>query len=218
MKINGDIHNVDAYKIPASRKTTQAVKAAPDPGYRMLNAERSVGEALSIARMSQNLIQRAMAISLRLQNIATEAMFTGKINAREVNEALTDIRVVFANFGEHFTAPPQLSGRASNNTPRIPEITSEMRTMQDIAVNLKNGNLEHAGRIDALYKSLSDKSRSVRAVQDEIAGSMKTTAAEHGLNSQELASRVKSAIEKNPAHAMRAQGNINRAAAGSYLV
>jgi len=217
MKINGDIHNIGVYKIPATRKTAQAVKATPDPRYRMINSERSVGEALSIAQMSQNLIQRAMAISLRLQNIAAEAMFTGKINAREVNEAVTDIRAVFANFGEHFTVPPQLAGRASSNIPRIPEIASEMRTMQDIAINLKNGNLDHAGRIDALYKNLNDKSRSVRALQDEIVGSMKTTAAEHGLNSQELASRVKSAIEKNPVHAMHAQGNINRVAAGSYL-
>jgi hypothetical protein len=217
MRINADIHDIGTYKSPAPRKTPHAVKAGHDPGTRMINTERSVGEALSIAQMSQNLIQRAMAISLRLQNLAAEAMFSGTINTREVNEAVADIRLVFANFGEHFTVPPQLAGRSSNNSPRIPEIASEMRTMQDVAINMKSGNIEHAGRIDAIYKSLGDKSRLVRALQDDIVASMNVNPAEHGLSSRELASRVKSAIEKNPAHAMRAQGNINRAAAGIYL-
>ncbi|OHD67741.1 MAG: hypothetical protein A2W19_12990 [Spirochaetes bacterium RBG_16_49_21] len=131
MKISADFHKTPAAVKPAAVGKAGGQTALYTKNSR-LNAERSAGEALSIAHMSQNLIQRALAVARRLQGIASEALSTGKINIQGVNEALSDIRFVLGNFGESVTAPVQSPGRPMAKIPGVPEITDEKRAMKDI--------------------------------------------------------------------------------------
>ena len=57
-----------------------------------LRRERSLENALSIAQISQQLIQKVMTITQQLKQIANQAMTTGRVNTDELNRVVADIR------------------------------------------------------------------------------------------------------------------------------
>jgi hypothetical protein len=231
MIIKTDVRNISISKPPMARNAadvSQTVKnRQPDSTplkdiNNRLRIDRSLGDALSIAQMSQNIIQRAMAVSLRLKNIASTAIASGNVNTQALSEALSDIRSALSNFGEQVPNPVQLYTIPSAKNVEMPEIRGEMKSIRDITHNLENGNYAQAGRIESVYGALNDKLKAFRATEDKITALMKEMTAGYASNdrahSGELASHVKAVIIANPEYALAAQGNINHDAAGRLMI
>jgi hypothetical protein len=224
MIIRTDIKNLPLNKTPASlrppaihRNEYQAPRTRNLTGPTM---ERSLGDALSIAQVSQGLIQRVLAISLRLKNIATEAMSTGKLNMDELNIALADIKSTLGGYGESIANPPQASEGTPVAIPEVPDLSVEMRSIQDIAADMKGGASDVGEKIETLGKSLNEKSRVLKLSEEGIVNLMRESAprfAPGSIDSGELLTRIKADMEKNPGQALAIQGNIRNQAAGKLF-
>lgn len=230
MIIKTDVRNISFSKAPVTRNTvdisTTVKNRQPDSIplkdiNSRLRIERSLGDALSIAQMSQNVIQRAVAVSLRLKNIASAAIASGNVNTQALNEALSDIRSTLSNFGEQVPNPVQLYTILSAKIVEMPDIRNEMKSIRDITHNLENGNYVQASRIDSVNGTLNDKLKAFRVAEDTITALMREMTAGFAPNarvrSSELASQVKAVIIANPEYALAAQGNINHNAAGRLM-
>jgi len=224
MIIRTDLKNISMHKPPASLKppafNKHSYHVANKANANGMMMERSLGDALSIALMSQNLIQRVLAISFRLKNIAAEALSTGKIDTMEMDDAMSDIKNALGGFGESVAGPLLSSAGAPVAGVEMPDLSSEMKSIQDIAVDLKSGSTNVADRIDILTRNLNEKSRALKISEGNIINSMGETAPYNAPNirSEELISRITTEIEKNPAHALFIQGNISHRAAGKFFV
>jgi hypothetical protein len=230
MIIKTDVRNISISKAPVTRNTADislTVKNRQPDSIPLkdlpsrLRIERSLGDALSIAQMSQNVIQRAISVSLRLKNIASTAIASGNVNTQALNEALSEIRSALSNFGEQVPNPIQLYTIPSAKIVEMPDIRSEMKSIRDITHNLENGNHVQASRIDSVNGTLNDKLKAFRVAEDKITALMREMTAGYAPNdrahSGELASQVKAAIVANPEYALAAQGNINHNAAGRLM-
>jgi hypothetical protein len=187
-----------------------------------LRMERSLGDALSLVQMSQNVIQRAISISIQLKNIASNAIASGRINTRALNEALTEMSSTFTAYGEQVANPVQLYTMPSAKIVEMPDIRSEMKSIRDITYNLENKYYAQTGRIESVNAALNEKLNAFRAAEDKITALMKDFSTgsmpSPRIRSAELASRVTSVIVANPGYALTAQGNINPNAAGRLIM
>ena len=230
MIIRTDITAITARRPPVSERTAapRAPKIDREPDHetrhtvnRRMEMERSLGDALSIAQMSQNLIQRVINISLRLKNISSGAIATGKVNTRELSEALTTVKNALGDYGETITNPVQSNAAPSSKIPELPDISGDIRKFREIAAEMKDGNYRQTERLDALTSGLNQKSGQVAAAETVITGRMKNTAAYSSPHTEsdanELITRVRSAMESNPGAALYLQGNIRHGAAGKIF-
>ena len=231
MIIKADLRNISAINTPVTRNS--AVISAPvknrqpdtlqhEAMTNRLRTERSLGDALSIVQMSQNVIQKAISVSTQLKNIASNAIATGKVNTQALNEALSEMRSTFNAYGEQVSNTVQLYTIPSAKIVEMPDIRSEMKSIRDITINLENKNYAQAGRIESINTVLNDKLKAFIAAEDKITALMRDMAAGSALYSRthsvDLVSQVKSVIVANPEYALAAQGNINHKAAGRLIM
>jgi hypothetical protein len=216
MSIRTDVTNARQEVAPPSLKPSTAERRTGRASLTSVpnksKIAKSVGDALSIAQMSQSLIQRALSISSRLNSIAQDAISTGKINVQEINETLSDIKNTLGGYEETMANPVQALA--------LPDIAGEIQTVKDIAAELKKGAIVNTERMDSLNKSLNEKFMAFRTIEERFAGMMDQSATGYPagiVNSRELISSIKTEMEKNPAHAIAVQGNIQRLAAGKLF-
>jgi L-arabinose isomerase len=231
MIIKTDLRNISVINAPVNRKSavisglvknrqpdTLTHEALTD----RLRIERSLGDALSIVQMSQNVIQRAISVSTQLKNIASNAIASGKVNTQALNEAISEMKSTVSTYGEQVSNPVQMYTIPSAKIVEMPDLRSEMKSIRDITMNLENKNYSQAGRIESVNAALSDKLNAFRAAEDKITALMRDMATGSApyirTHSVELASLVKSVIVANPESALAAQGNINYNAAGRLIM
>ncbi len=223
MIIRTDIKNVPptrtqaAIRPPASNRNGYQATHIRNQNGPMLR--KSLGDALSIAQVSQSLIQRVFAITFRLKSIATEALATGRINAGELDIALSDIRNTLGDFGESIPSPPLTSQGATVSIPEVPDISTEIRSVQDIAGDLKNGAAGVGDKIESLTKGLGEKYRDLKISEEGIIkmlGGPGPQTNKGAAGSEELLSRIKTDMNKNPGQALTIQGNILPGIAEKY--
>ncbi len=182
-----------------------------------LSIERSLGDALNIAQMSQNVIQKAISISLRLRNIATGAIVTGSINTQALNETLTDIRSTMSAYGEQVPNPVQPAAAPSVKIIEMPDIRNALASVRDIAGDIDKGEYNQNKRLEAAHRNLSELLTDYRISESRITGLMRETtdgfSPPSRFRSGELAGQIKTIIQNNPDSALYAQGNINHTAA-----
>ncbi|HOD15086.1 MAG TPA: hypothetical protein PK307_05370 [Spirochaetota bacterium] len=175
--------------------------------------ERALGDAFSIAQMSQNIIQRAMTISSQLKSIAANAIASGRINTQELAATLSEMRSALGRYGEQAAAPPQINAPSSVKIPEIPDISAEMKSLREISTGFQEGRFDRVSEIDGVIGRLGDKLAASVAAGDAIAGLMKGTGdagrLEQPVPPGALAARVTEKIVSNPGTALAAQGNIN---------
>lgn len=175
--------------------------------------ERALGDAFSIAQMSQNIIQRAMTISSQLKSIAANAIASGRINTQELAATLSEMRSALGRYGEQVAAPPQINAPSSVKIPEIPDISAEMKSLREISTGFQEGHFDRVSAIDGVIGRLGDKLAASVAAGDAIAGLMKGTGytgrLEQPVPPDALAARVTEKIVSNPGTALAAQGNIN---------
>lgn len=215
--LNRSTLNRDTAPPPVARNTAETSRMSPHSIVNRLTIERSLGDALSIAQMSQNIIQKAMAISLRLSNIAASAMASGRINTQELNETLSDIRSALGSYGEEVPAPMQIGSAPSANRGGTPDVRNAVKSIQAIAHNLQNGDNNQSESIEAVRRHLGEQLNNYRLSENRITALMRETAPETAatapLTAGALADQIRTSIEANPQRALSIQGNINHAAA-----
>ena len=184
--------------------------------------ERALGDALSIAQMSQNIIQRAMTISLRLKSIAASAMASGRVNTQELATTLSEMRSTLGRYGEQVAAPAQIAAASSVKIPDMPDISDEIRSLREISAGFQEGRFDRIAAIDGVIGRLGDKLAASVTAGDAIAGLMKGSGdagpPEQPAQPGDLVTRVKEKIASNPGTALAAQGNINYTAADRLMV
>lgn len=226
MVIKTDVSTIPLARAPLARIATDAAVPRHNGVTRPVTAkniterlgiERSLGDALSIAQMSQNVIQRAISISQRLKSIAATAMATGSVNTQALTEAMYDIRSAMGNYGEQVPNPVQPVTAPSAKIIEMPDIHGTLSTVRDIAANIGGGDFDQTLQLQDAGKSLAGHLKSFRIAEERITSLMKETTAGYatvsGIRSAELLGQIKSAMETNPDHALSIQGNINHATA-----
>jgi hypothetical protein len=184
--------------------------------------ERALGDAFSIAQMSQNIIQRAMTISSQLKSIAASAIASGRINTQELATTLSELRTAFGRYGEQVAAPAQMAPPASVKLPAMPDISDEIKSLREISAGFQDGRFDRIAAIEGVTGRLGAKLADSVAAGDAIAGLMKGSGVagplEHPAQPGDLVTRVREKIASNPGNALAAQGNINYAAADRLMV
>jgi hypothetical protein len=206
-------------KIPAADRA--AGNLTPKTLVSRLGIERSLGDALSIAQMSQSVIERALAISSRLKSIAAGAMVTGKINAPELDQAFNEIKSALGGYGEQPYSPARIQTQPSVKIVELPDINPDIKSLRDAAKGLQEGNYPRAESMESLRRSLNEKLSSFRASEEKITEMMRETASGYVRNNRiqsgELTSRVSAGILANPELALTAQGNINNRVTDRFI-
>ncbi|MBN2078353.1 MAG: hypothetical protein JW838_05270 [Spirochaetes bacterium] len=179
-------------------------------------SDRTLGDALAIARMSQNVIQRAISIAMRLKNIAANAIATGDLDRRALAETVSEIR---STLGERGTGtPPVLSAPApSRNDATLSGLGEELGMLRDAASGIESGGIPQPGNIDRALRKLVETSNSyIKREIDLFEGITGTAPAGPGESAipAALASRTGAAVKSDPATALKAQGNLTTAAVG----
>jgi hypothetical protein len=226
MIIKTDIRNLSLGRAAYTRKTPEAplhrnvqesttisAKSISD----RLTIERSLGDALSIAQMSQNVIQKALSISSRLKGIATAAMATGSLNTQALNETLNDIRSTLEVYGEKAPSPMQSVATPSAKIIEVPGMRGVLSSVGDIAGALEKGSFNQSDRIETATRNLNELLTQNKIAENRITDLMRETAAGYApstpARSRELLGQITAAITNNPDFALSVQGNINHTVA-----
>ncbi len=192
------------------------------PSLKRTGIERALGDAFSIAQMSQNIIQRAMIISFRLKSIAASAIASGRINTQVLATTLSELRTTLGRYGEQVAPPAQMAPPASVKLPDMPDISDEIMTLREIAAGFQEGRFDRMAAIDGVNGRLTAKLAASVTAGDAIAGLMKGSGVagplEHPAQPGDLVTRVREKIASSPGIALAAQGNINYAAADRLMV
>ncbi len=226
MIIKTDIKNLSLDKAAYARKAPDAppsrniqentplsTKSISD----RLSIERALGDALSIAQMSQNVIQKAISISSRLKGIAAAAMATGSVNTLALHETLNDIRSTMDVYGEKVPSPLQSGTAPSAKIIEIPDMRAALSSVRDIAGALEEGNYNQSDKAEAAARNLNELLTKYRIAENRITDLMRETAAGYTpatpTRSGELLGQITAAIRSNPDYALSVQGNINHTVA-----
>ncbi|HNW27233.1 MAG TPA: hypothetical protein PKN50_02050 [Spirochaetota bacterium] len=230
MVIKTDLEKIPLTRAPITRTAPDTAVPRHDSGNQRvtsrniterLSIERSLGDALSIAQMSQNVIQRAISISMRLKSIAATAMATGSVNTQALTEAMYDIRSAMGAYGEQVPNPVQPANTPSAKIVEMPDISGALSSVRDIAVNIRKGDYNQTRQTEEAGRNLAGYLKSYRIAEDRITNLMRETSAGfapvNGIRSAELVGQIKTALEANPDYALSVQGNINHATAARLM-
>jgi hypothetical protein len=226
MIIKTDVRNIsfnsapltrNAPVVPTPRNNSESSRASMRTITERLGIERSLSDALSIAQMSQNVIQKAISISLRLKNIASTAMASGSVNNQALTEAMSDIRSAIGAYGEQVSNPVQPAATPAAKIIDMPDIRNTLSSVRDIAGAVQKGEYNQAEHIEAINKNLTDQLKNYRIAESRITDLMRESTAalapNAGIRSGELVRQTTAAIQANPEYALSVQGNINHVTA-----
>ena len=115
MKITVDVNSVNS-RVPdinSGKSLTSAAKPEnrnsdsriQNEVTRGLQRERSQIDALIIAQVSRDLIQKAITVSARLQSVASQAFTTGEVDTFEVRKQVSFIEADIADYGGVMSSP-----------------------------------------------------------------------------------------------------------------
>ena len=184
-----------------------------------LQAERTLGGALTIAVMSRNIIHKAMEVSARLRSIASQAMMSGRIDADEVGRAVAEINTALGNYGEGGVMPVR---PAADMVPEVPDISGDINTLREIASTMRGGVNPDYAVLDNLDRGLSEKlevtDSSIRQIQDSLTQVVSMYRVDDEIVPEDTAGRVIIELTRDPASAIRVQGNVSRDSAARLLM
>ncbi|PKL41331.1 MAG: hypothetical protein CVV44_01465 [Spirochaetae bacterium HGW-Spirochaetae-1] len=186
-----------------------------------LAMERSMGDALSIAQVSQSLIQKAIIISAQLRNIASQAMIEGKIDQAALSQAVSEIPgdvqreepAVAAQLQRVINIPAAEMGRIN--------AAGEIEEMRKIGEAMTLGTIPSVVGFDALDGRLQGKSRGAGEIISKLQEMMGKTLAEYPSGTEGVMTPVSARTAQNiveyPKTALIAQGNLAREAVNTIL-
>jgi len=225
MKITGDV-NLHTKRIPEINPGKNTVdfsrpdKRLPDAQIqnqvnRGLQRDRAQLDALIIAQVSRDLIQKAITVSARLQSVASEAFTTGRIDAVEVRNQVSFISGDIADYGGMITAPvkPQLQNQSGAGAV----ITEQFDRLKDIGEELLSGEKVDPRAFIEISGSLNKVSGQLSRSIDSFYSDFRTE--EMGPEGEAVisaaAGNMSRSILASPAEALSAQGNLSPEIAGN---
>lgn len=189
-----------------NQKFSQAVASS-------LNMEKALNDALTIAHASQNVIQKAINISVRLRSIAADAITTGKIDTAALNEAMSSIKSDMKTYGEVINTPVMNSGSGRPLHSPV-DLKNELNYIRNFSENYKTYADKNSNGINDIIKTLQGKSDLNKSSIDSINGRLKNVYSDiqnrNVTEPESLSASLKESIPKNPQAAIAAQGNVSR--------
>jgi|GEM_PF-6661622 len=180
------------------RKQGQIVPQEGNIGIRNLS-ERSQIDALILAQVSKNVIDKAIVISSRLRSMAGEALMTGNIDNDEVQTELSRIQGTISQHGERVFTP------TSENTGVREEFLQNARNVESLGQRMLEGRTD-----ESVTAGLDRVVNNFQGLAERTGG----TAAGAEINStqaDDMIARLTGEIVSNSEKFMNAQGNINSA-------
>jgi hypothetical protein len=213
-EVNSGKSFVSAAK-PENRNSDSRIQNEVSKG---LQRERAQIDALIIAQVSRDLIQKAITVSARLQSVAIEAFTTGEVDTFEVRKQVSFIEADIADYGGVMASSVKvpLPEPAGKRTDLNKEFGRLKNSGQEILAGEKidprvfetiSGNLLRES--DVLGKSIDNFYSGFRTA---IVGSTGTE------ESAAAGKKLSASIADNPAQALTAQGNLNPEAAGNLVM
>lgn len=118
-----------------------------------LQRERAFGDALSIAQMSNSIIQKVMNVTSRLRSIALQAFRGSGVKADDLNQALSQIDNLIGEYGES-VSKPVITGRQETGSS-IVTVVENLKSIMENAVGMKPDGRSNFINIDAQLERLS---------------------------------------------------------------
>jgi hypothetical protein len=177
-----------------------------------LNKEKVLGDALTIAQMSQNVLQKAMIASLQLKSLAMQAVTSGKINTEELASTVSQINSSLGDYGTTIAPPVTTPIQQNPEVPKMPPIEQEIVAVKRIADDFQRGKIPEDGSIDQTIGNIKNKTDTYNYLAGVVADSMnrisREYATENSLNYRSLAGASAEMIIQNPGASLATQGNI----------
>ena len=227
MKITGDVNsaNMRLSDINADKNTASSAKGksrTSDPKIQNniskgLQRERAQIDALIIAQVSRDIIQRAMTISARLQSVASAAFTTGKVDTLEVRNQVSFIENDITDYGGTISSPvsvplPEQADRGA--------ALEEFSRLKNSGHDLMSGQMVNPQVFADITENLSGEYDSLgKSIDAYYSGFRTSITGGSGIEAAESAGRNLSlSIVDNPSQALYAQGNLNQEVAGNLAL
>ncbi len=183
-----------------------------------LNAEKALGEALSIALMSQNVLNRALEISSRLRNIASEAFIQGYVDTDELTQAVGEINMEMSSYAEYVPSPVQFNAVTEIGTA-LPNTEDDINLIRQAALGMGEGEIpgmDVFDKIDAQIRTgLENADRTIAGITKSLEAAYSHN--ELNMSPSGLAGKTVTDIAGKPFTALEAQGNIHNDAVNRLL-
>lgn len=228
MKITEDINLVNnrLSNINSGRNVTTAAKRnniASDSKIQNqiakgLQRERVQIDALIIAQVSRDIIQKAITISARLQSVASEAFTTGEIDILEIQNQVSFIEKDIADYGGTLASPVNVP--IPNQTEKGNALIEQFNMLKNSGQDLAAGEKVNPWIFEKITENLTKEYDSLGKSIDAYYSALKTTTiGSSGADEAEVAgNNLTRAITQNPSQALYAQGNLNQEVAGNLAM
>ncbi len=174
-----------------------------------LNMEHSLADALTIAQVSSNIVQKAMVVSSRLRNIAAQALVSGRVDVTALQETVSQIPEDLNRFSDTFQKPPQVPAEMKAVSREVMEIPGAINNIRDIAENLNAGNIPEGETFNEIDRSLQGRDTALKEVANTFKRDiLQVTGVDIREIQPEMPEQVSAAITGAPKTALAAQGNI----------
>jgi len=181
---------------------------------RGIQRDRAQLDALIIAQVSRDLIQKAITISARLQSAASEAFTTGRIDAVEVKNQLSFISGDIADYGGMVAPPvnPQLRNQGGGEVV----VAEQFNRIREYGENLLQREKVDPQVFAAISENLNEVSDQMSRSIDAFYSDFRTEEIRPDGGAETLAvGNMSREILNNPAGALNAQGNLSPEVAGN---
>ncbi|MFW6365281.1 MAG: hypothetical protein ACOC2H_02270 [Spirochaetota bacterium] len=195
MKINSDMHSrlnaqkmgVQTRRSPQQRETVQAASLAlPEPSL------HGVTNAMAIMQKAQLIVQRALTVSTRLQNIALDRIAN---DGTQMEQLGSDIQTIQSSLEEYRSGP---SNGNADSAIRPKELQDDVNRLARMT---ETGNIDRT-QINGIYAAMQERSY---AIDREISNVQR----QYGINPSTDAEETAERIRSNPSGALQAQGSIH---------
>lgn len=177
---------------------------------------QDISRALSLSRLSQQIIQQALSVSMRLKAIAAEAAMTGTVDRASLAASMAEINKTLGRYGEHLVPPADsnIDNDSKEYSPRFQDLRLYLNRLSSITEHLDRSHLGVEQALHKIENELSDRlSAAVTQEIDSLSRFAPTTRnADRPENFHALASSSRQFILSHPNAALNAQGNIATAA------
>lgn len=213
-----DINSGKKIKAAAKQSNTTTDSKVQNQISKGLQRERAQIDALIIAQVSRDIIQKAITISARLQSVASEAFTTGEIDTLEVRNQVSFIERDIADYGGTMASPVSvpLPEQGERGNAFIEDFSRLKNSGQDLINGKKVNPQVFQGITDNLTKEYDSLGKSIDAY---YSGLKTTITGSTGIGDAEAAGRnLSSSIAQNPSQALYAQGNLSQEVAGNLAM
>ena len=176
-----------------------------------LPQNKAMSDALAIAQMSRDIMQRAMEAVSRLKSIAGQTMMTGSVN-------MAELEVAAGLIPDGLDANSRFTPMSKAELPIQVEVlntNTDVEQVKILAQDTSSGVKPE--RFDAMQGRLNERASEIDKIIEVLSHEMSETGKSFISENVQSASVLKDKIANNSQQAIAAQGNINSSAIMHHL-